>query len=56
MPENIDYAKIIKNKLNIADYIGKDVKLQKSGLNFKGLCPFHKEKTPSFVVNESSSP
>ena len=53
MPENIDYAKIIKNKLNIADYIGKDVKLQKSGLNFKGLCPFHKEKTPSFIVNEA---
>jgi DNA primase len=40
----------IKDKLDIAAIIGKYVKLERAGGNFKGLCPFHQEKTPSFVV------
>ncbi len=51
MKENIDYALVIKAKLNIVDYIGKDLRLIKSGDNYKALCPFHSEKTPSFIVN-----
>ena len=41
----------IKSKINIVDYIGKRVILKKTGRNFKGLCPFHNEKTPSFIVS-----
>ncbi len=41
----------IKNKLDIVEYIGKYVPLKQSGRNHKGLCPFHNEKTGSFIVN-----
>ena len=35
------------------DVIGRVVSLKKTGGNYKGLCPFHNEKTPSFVVSET---
>src|SRR3990167_10904090 len=41
----------VKSKIDIIDYIGSIVQLKKAGRNFKGLCPFHQEKTPSFVVS-----
>jgi DNA primase len=46
-----DQISRLKNLANIEDFIGQDVRLQKSGKRLKGLCPFHKEKTPSFFVN-----
>ena len=41
----------IKAKLDIVDFIGSRIELKKSGRNYKALCPFHQEKTPSFMVS-----
>ena len=43
----------IKSVANIVDVIGDVVSLTKKGANYHGLCPFHNEKTPSFVVSET---
>ena len=41
----------IKDRLDIVDVVSKEVILKKQGSHYWGLCPFHKEKTPSFSVN-----
>ena len=55
MKDNVDYAKIIKAKINLADFLSKDLRLIKSGTNYKALCPFHNEKTPSFTINQEKN-
>lgn len=42
---------LIKQKLNVADFLRSYLKLLPAGKNFKALCPFHQEKTPSFIVS-----
>src|SRR5437868_10979675 len=43
----VDY---VKARLDVAALVGQSVQLKKAGRTLKGLCPFHAEKTPSFVV------
>jgi DNA primase len=44
----------IKSRADIAEIIGRIVRLKKSGNRWLGLCPFHNEKTPSFFVNDDT--
>ncbi len=46
----MDAVEEIKSKLDLVEYIGRVTTLHKSGRSFKGLCPFHTERTPSFHV------
>ncbi|EKD99763.1 MAG: hypothetical protein ACD_22C00180G0001, partial [uncultured bacterium] len=48
----MDQITEIKQKIDIIDLIQGYVPLKKSGRNYKGLCPFHSEKTPSFMVSQ----
>jgi len=46
-----DLVSEIKARLSIEDVVSSYVQLKKTGRSFKGLCPFHNEKTPSFIVS-----
>ncbi len=47
----MDDLDLIKQKINIVDLIQEYLPLKKAGVNFKSPCPFHQEKTPSFMVS-----
>ena len=49
IPEDI--IEEVKARVNVVDVVSEHVTLKKAGRNFVGLCPFHREKTPSFTVN-----
>lgn len=46
-----DQVEQVKSKIDIVEIIGEKVQLKKAGRHFKGLCPFHSEKSPSFIVS-----
>ncbi len=48
-----DTIEEIKSRTDIVKVISDYIKVQQSGANYKGLCPFHGEKTPSFYINTS---
>lgn len=47
----MDDIELIKQKINIVDLIQEYLPLKKAGINFRALCPFHQEKTPSLMVS-----
>lgn len=51
MFDTMDEIAEIKTKIDIVELIGHYITLSKAGVNFKGLCPFHHERTPSFMVS-----
>lgn len=50
-PDRQDAVQLVKEAADIVEIIGEHVSLKRAGASYKGLCPFHAEKTPSFVVN-----
>ena len=46
-----DTIQTIRDRVDIVDLVGRHVTLKRAGRTWKGLCPFHQEKTPSFIVS-----
>ena len=51
----MDTVAEVKQRISLTDFVSRTIKLQKSGRNYRGLCPFHTEKTPSFYVFEDTA-
>ncbi len=46
------YLDELRSRLTLSDVIGKRVKITRAGREYKACCPFHREKTPSFTIND----
>ena len=53
MKINSEFISDVKSKLDIVDVIGAYINLQKAGINYKGICPFHNDSHPSMMVNKA---
>jgi DNA primase len=47
----LDIASVVKEKIDVVDFLGKYLKLSPAGKNFRAVCPFHQEKTPSLMIS-----
>lgn len=45
----------LRQRIDLAEVVGSYVNLKRAGASFKGLCPFHDEKTPSFIINSGDT-
>lgn len=52
---NKDSLELLKSRIDLIEVLSPHMKLQKAGAAYKGLCPFHEEKSPSFVVQRGDS-
>ncbi len=52
MPLPPSFLDELRQRIAVSDVVGRRVRLTRAGREFKGLCPFHREKTPSFTVND----
>ncbi|MDD3044064.1 MAG: DNA primase [Candidatus Delongbacteria bacterium] len=48
-----DQIEKLQNSVNIVDVIGERIDIRRAGSNYKARCPFHDEKTPSFMISDS---
>jgi DNA primase len=51
LPESLE---ILRQRVDLADFLSSYIDLQKQGASYKALCPFHDKKSPSFLVNKGS--
>ena len=47
------FVQDLLSRVDVVEVVGRHVELKKAGINHKGLCPFHGEKSPSFIVSPS---
>lgn len=52
MPLPPSFLEELRQRVPVSDVVGKAVKLSRAGREYRGLCPFHREKSPSFYVND----
>ena len=45
----------LRQRVDLAEVLGSYVELKRTGSSFKGLCPFHDEKTPSFLIHKGDT-
>ena len=53
--KNVSISREIDSKISIVELVSRYLHIKKAGVNYKALCPFHNEKTPSFIISPSKN-